>query len=127
MESKEVYKEVFSNCISEAEPRVAKHLAYILVRLQIHRSRLKSLYDEFSPGGDTVQISSNNMSYIFCLGELVSLNNQMFSFARGKSDFDDSPLTEEQLSSTYNLLDIDVEFIDGLKGFTSRNHAKRWN
>ncbi len=123
----EKYKEVFKDCISEAEPRIGKQLAYILMRLQIHQSRMEAMYSEFSPNSNFVQIHQNIMTYIFCLAELQALVNQLFGYARGVEEFDDSSIEAENFFSAYRSWDIDVDNNDDLKSFTERNHSKKWN
>ncbi|BAJ03770.1 hypothetical protein [Shewanella violacea] len=123
----EVHIQVFKECIAEAEPKVGDHLAYILVRLQIHQSRLKSLHSDFSEDSYMIQIPQNIMSYIFALAELQGLVNQLFPYSRGVETFSRSNLKAEVYFSAYRSWDIYIEDQDDLRGFTERNHAKRWD
>ncbi len=81
------YKEIFSRCIEFAEADVGDYLAYIIMRLQIHHSRIVSLTEEFTSERSVI-IPQNIVSYIYCLGELQGLINQFFEFARGLEKFD---------------------------------------
>lgn len=116
----ESYKETFSRCISEADPDVADYLANILVKLQVHHSRLKELKDTFGQGGRMVWVRPNVMSYLFRLGELQALINRLFGFARGMEPFDGSSLLWEDYRNAYSNLDVEIADVDDLEGFTNR-------
>lgn len=116
----ESYKEVFSRCIEAAEPEVGDYLATILVKLQIHHSRLQDLWDSFSPDSSTLPIRENTKSYLFSLGEIKALIDKLFPFARGSEPLDHSDLVWENYRNAYGLLDIFPEEIDDLEGFTQR-------
>ena len=119
------FQKVFKECIAEAQPNVGEHLAYILMRLQIHQSRIESMYSEFSKNSEDIQIHYNIMSYIFALAELQCLINQLFGYSRGIEDFDNSPLKMDSFVSVYGSWNIEDE--NDLIEFTERNHSKRWN
>ncbi|WP_284660555.1 hypothetical protein [Photobacterium damselae] len=121
------YQQVFKDCISEASPEVAEHLAYILVRLQIHHSRMKSLVKSFSADSHTIQAPSNLIAQVFALAELQGLVNQLFKFSRGTAPFDNKPLSVDNFYSCYDNWGVDIDENDDLKDFTERNHSKRWN
>ena len=121
------YQQVFKECISEASPEVAERLAYILVRLQIHHSRTESLIEDFSPESTALLVPRSLMTQVFALAELQSLISQLFDYARGTKDFDNSSLSVDSFFSFYRLWKIDIEDHDDLEGFTERNHGKRWN
>ncbi len=114
------YKNVFRQCIHSAPPNVGEHLANILSQLQVHHSRLNSVYEEFNPGSHMVQRPTNIMSKIFCLGKLQALVNKTFPFARGTEDIDFSPLTLDEFVTAYRNLDIQIEYIEDLFEFTGR-------
>lgn len=121
------YRQVFKDCISEAYPEVADHFAYILVRLQIHHSRMKSLVRDFSEDNNTVQIPYSLMTQVFALAELQALINQLFEFSRGMGSFDNKPLSEDDFYTCYRLWSIEIDKNIELKSFTERNHGKRWS
>jgi hypothetical protein len=121
------YQQVFKDCISEAPPEVAEHFAYVLVRLQIHHSRMESLVRDFVEDSNAVHIPLSLMTYVFALAELQGLVNQLFKFSRGMGSFDNKPLSEGSFNSCYRNWDVEIDENDGLKGFTQRNHGKRWN
>ncbi|MUK71497.1 hypothetical protein GNP76_19150 [Aliivibrio fischeri] len=114
------YRAIFSSCISTADKNVGEYLAYILTRLQIHHSRLKSLESDFSDDEGMVQIPTNILSYMYRLAELQALVNKLFGYARSTEEFNDKKITLEQLETGYNVLNIEVEDIDGLWDLTVR-------
>lgn len=120
----EEYKETFSRCIADAEPDVGDYLAYILMRLQVHHSRLRELNDSFSEGNRSVLVRENIKSYMYRLGELQALTNRLFDFARGFESFGGSDLDWDDYSNAYSNLDIWPEDIDDLEGFTQRAIAR---
>ena len=121
----ESYKETFSRCISEADPEVAGYLADILVKLQVHHSRLKELKNSFGQDGRMVWVPQNVMSYLFTLGDLQAMINRLFGFARGMEPFNGSNLLWEDYRTAYANLDIDVDDVDDLEGFTQRAISRR--
>ena len=82
------YKEIFSRCISFADADVGEYLTNILTRLQVNHSRLKEFENEF--GENTTEYLSENdiTTYMFRLGELQALVNNLFQFARGEENFE---------------------------------------
>lgn len=112
--------ETFSRCIEFAEPDVGKRLAYILMRLQIHHSRLQELESNFRESGRLYIGSANIISYLHCLAELQALTNRLFAFARDFEKFDGSDLGWEDFRTAYFNLDIHAEDLDDLVGYTQR-------
>jgi hypothetical protein len=118
------YKEVFKDCINHAEPDVAEYLASILRQLQIHQSRLHSMYKEFSPDSTMITQSLNIESYMFSLAKLQALVNELFNYARGTAEFKGSSLTLDSYKTAYSNLQIEVENFDDLWGFTTRVYSR---
>ncbi|WP_287831478.1 hypothetical protein [Idiomarina sp.] len=115
----DLYRETFSRNISLAEPEVAAFLAYTLVRLQVHHSRITSLQADWKLLINSGIPEKNIMSYLYCLGELQCLIARLFEFARG-GEFINEPLTWSEFESAYFNLDIDFDEIEDLEGFTKR-------
>jgi len=118
------YKETFSRCIELAEPDVGEHLAYMLLRLQVHHSRLQELANSFREDGRMIIVPQNIISYLYRLSELQALTNRIFPFARGLEEFDSSDLVWEDFRNAYGNLDIWVDEFDDLAGFTHRAIAR---
>lgn len=125
----ESYKEVFGNCIRYAEPDVGEYLSNILIKLQIHHSRLKSLAEN-ERGAFS---KPNIISYIYGAAELQGFVNKLFAFARNMGEFDSSPLEWENFRNSYSLWfdfyeDFSVNEEMSLEAFTKRrivaNNAK---
>lgn len=55
----ENYKEVFRRCIELAEPDVAEYLAYMLMRLQVHQSRMQELANALRTRGGVIIVPQN--------------------------------------------------------------------
>jgi len=113
------YKEVFGNCIRYADPDVGDYLARLLVKLQVHNSRLKNFITYFNAE------RNNLISYLYRLGELQALVNKLFGFARSEEDFDSGPLEWEDFRNAYKNLKIPIAdiYIDddmNLEAFTKR-------
>ena len=123
----EAYKETFSRCITHADPEFAEYLALILRKLQIHQSRLESMFNQFSPQSISPASSLNIESYMYCIAELQALINQIFEYARGDGSFNNSPLSLENYGTAYSNLNIHVEDFNDLWGFTSRIYSNKNN
>ncbi|MFD2168384.1 hypothetical protein ACFSJY_19175 [Thalassotalea euphylliae] len=85
---------VFKNCISHAPKAVGAELAVILQQLQIINARTKSLIDESESNASSIEWVHSN---IWRLSRLQAAVNQLFSFARSQSDFDDSPINHQDI------------------------------
>lgn len=114
------YKEIFSRCIASAEVDVGDYLANIIVRLQIHHSRLKETHKVLSEGGSLVLTKPNLMTYFYSLGNIQALINKLYEFARGEAPFDASNLEWDDYRNAYRNLNIEFEDIDGLVEFSER-------
>lgn len=115
-----LYRETFSRNIAHAEPEVAAYLAYILVRLQVHHSRITNLREDWESLIRSELDQKNIVSYMYCLGELQCLIARLFDFARGVEEFIDEPLTWTEFENAYFNLNIDLHSIEDLEGFTKR-------
>lgn len=120
----EQYKEIFSNCIKYAEPDVGEYLAKILVRLQIHHSRLKGFAELFGTNSSMLPLRANAVTYLIGLGELQALVNNLYEFARGTSKFEEKSLTWDDYRSAYAGLDVEADEIRDLVEWT-RNSINR--
>jgi hypothetical protein len=128
----EGYKEVFQECIRYAEPDVGDYLSKILVRLQIHNSRLEGFVTAINDVSDISPNRHNLISYLYRLGELQALVGKLFPFARNEEDFDSNPLSWEDFRNAYGGLEVWIEDfrIDdtmNLEDFTKRAIARGEN
>jgi len=119
------YKEIFAKLIGYAEPDVGNHLVLILVRLQVHDSRINTLSRNFyenstNENSTTIILPQNIISYFYCLAELQVLINKTFRYARGLEEFDNSDLIWSDYLNVYHFLDIAPDEFDDLEGFTKR-------
>jgi len=112
------YKKIFSHCIKFADPEISEYLAYILMRLQVHNSRIEDIPEDLSSRG---RLSPHNIiTYLFRLGELQALTGKIFEFARGLESFDGSAFIWEDYQNAFSNLGIWAEDYDDLIGFTKR-------
>lgn len=126
------YKEVFSNCIRHAEPAVGDYLSQILMKLQVHDSRLRSYIGEENCEYRFHPQRHNVLVYLFRLAELQALVAKLFGFARNLEPFDDKPLDWEDFRNAFGNLDLWLdEFVidetNNLEAFTKRRIARSGN
>jgi hypothetical protein len=121
---REGVNETFSRCITVAEPEFASYLAQILMKLQIMNSRVRELKGSFGVNRSDIWVRSYLMSNIYSLGELKVFIDRIFNFARDLEQFDGSKPTWEDYRNAFGNLDIEVEDIDDLEGFTKRRIAR---
>ena len=119
----ENYKEVFRECIRYAKPDVGDYLATILVRLQVHDSRLNQFMENFHL--DKISL----ISYLYRLGELQALVNNLFGFARGEDKNLNPSLVWEDFHNAYMNLNFDIAeiYVDedwNLEAFTKRRLSR---
>jgi hypothetical protein len=117
----ERYKEIFSRCIEQAEPDVGEYLAKIVMRLQVHHSRLQELANSFDGEGDTIFVSGNIRSYLYKLAELQALTSRVFPFARGMEDLNRRALDWDDYSNAFGNLSVWVDQFDDLAEFAQRD------
>ncbi len=116
----ESYKDIFSKCISLADPDVGEQLANILRKLQLHNSRIKSLQDEFHENSSMMVMPQNIVSLLYNLAEIRALVNATFEFARNTGPINSGKLSLENFRTAYMNLGIPIEIIDDLLEFTKR-------
>lgn len=112
------YKATFSGCIEQAEPTVGEYLAKILVKLQVHHSRLSGLHLNLTTSNRGVETRENVLYYLFGLGELYGLVGKLFPFARGEPVLDDSPLIWGDYDNAFANLEVYLSEIHDLEAKT---------
>ncbi len=121
----EDYKVVFGQCIRYAESDVGDYLSTMLVRLQIHDSRLNDFVIRLDDDSYINPDKYNIISYLYRLAELQAFVNKLFGFARSVEPFDNAPLEWEDFRNALSNMDVWIEdiFIDenmNLEAFTKR-------
>jgi hypothetical protein len=94
------------------------------MKLQIMNSRVRELKVSFGVNRSDIWVRSYLMSNIYSLGELKVFIDRIFNFARDLEQFDSSKPTWEDYRNAFGNLDIEVEDIDDLEGFTKRRIAR---
>lgn len=107
----ERYKQVFSECITHADPEVGDYLARILFALQVHDARIRSFVNEFPDEKCINPDKSNLINYFHKLAELQALVNKLFDFSRGEKEFNSTPLKWEDFQSALIIMGICYEDI----------------
>lgn len=126
------YRDIFQQCIRYAEPDVGDYLSKILVRLQIHNSRIRDYVENYENAERVDPDRHNLLTYLYRLGELQALTGKLFGFARNEEEFNNDPLEWEDFRNAFGNLDIWVEDyrIDeamNLEDFTKRAIARSGN
>lgn len=100
------------------------YLAKILVKLQIHNSRLRVFVRDFNDVSHIGPTKSSIISYLYRLGEVYALTAKLFPFARSEEDMDYTSLDWDDFHNAYANLEIwtDLFTIDefNLEGLTKR-------
>lgn len=100
------HRETFGKCISLAEPELSSHLAEILEKLQTHHARMENINTHFHELSTNFLEPSSIETDLLALIELRALINITFDAARGKSDFRQRYLTEENRIAARQVLRI---------------------
>ena len=103
------YREVFRQCIRYANPEVGDYLSKILVKLQVHDSRLKMILGEIDNDRRISPDNVNMLYYLYRLGELQALVNKLFDYARSLKKFDSKKLEWEDFGNAFGNLNLYVE------------------
>ena len=119
------YGQVFANCIKHAEPDVGDCLAQILVKLQVHNSRMQEYINQATQDDNFTPGNLNLITYFYRLGELYGLVGNFFEFARNLEEYNPRPLALDDFDNAYGCLNIYYDEIhidnnNNLKQFTIR-------
>lgn len=104
------YKEIFSRCISLAEPHLGNHLVKILIKLQIQKARITSFPNEISENSSTEVSTLDVLFHLIDAGELYALINLTFDVARGEKNILEKEITIDDYKTAY--LNLKITFID---------------
>lgn len=119
------YREVFRASIRTAPPEFAEILSYLLVKIQVHHSRMTALFEEFEDSTCLIRHQSI-VSYLYCIAEIQALINKNFQFTRGEeSAIFSSELNWEDYRSALSVNDVEIDEIADLEGFIKRAITRR--
>ena len=99
-------KEVFGNCIRDADYHVGEYLSGILKRLQIHEARLEKFFPRETDRTFESISKPQIIDYIYRLGQLKGMIDRVFPFSRGQPELDTSPLIWDDFKNAYGALDL---------------------
>lgn|GEM_PF-679400 len=111
------HKRIFQDCISQADSEVAQYLSYILMRLQVHNSRMVALHEECGPRSSLIVSKRNIFENLFIVSEIQCLINKNFDYVRGVKEFDNSALSCSDHKNALLNLKIYLDEFDGLENF----------
>jgi hypothetical protein len=118
------YKEVFEKCIVLADAELGEYLAYVLMRMQIIHSRTEGMVRSLRGSGGTLILSSNISNNAVILGEIQSLVNNLFPYARGLEDFHRKNLDLEAFTTAYANLGFLPDELQEIVAETKRHLGK---
>lgn len=110
--------DVFKECIRHAQPDVGNYLAVILMKLQIHNSRMS----EVSIRQRTNFIYCRDCIYDAC--EIQVLINYIFDHARGEKEYVEPTFSWDDYKTAYRNMDVRFENIDKLEEVTKSRIEK---
>lgn len=111
---------VIQECIMQADEFVAQKLSKIIRDIQIHNSRIVSIYQSCNENTTRIINSYEIISYIYRLSELMATINKMYGFARADEKLDLSPLDWGDYRNALLNLDLEPEDYEDLEGFIKR-------
>ena len=91
------YEDVFSRCISLAEPKIGDHLADILNKLQVSHARVSRQSDIRKP---------NIVDYLYDVGEIKASIDIIFPAARGEENFEAKKISRGDIDNAHRNLKI---------------------
>ena len=119
------YTEVFRRCIKYANQEVSLYLSELITKLQIHNARINDLVSNFHQDSGVIYLTTNFLDNIFYLGNIKVLINRQYKFARGMSDFNNSPIIWDEYINAYFLIDIPIEDIVDKEGCSLEKYTKK--
>lgn len=116
-----LYRDVFKDCIKYADPDsdVSRYLAEILIRLQVHHSRLTHLKIS-----ETTYSFYNFHEEFHCLATLSILIDRLLEYSRDTELLNSDILQWEEFNSKYRYLCIDI-YQFSINGSTLKDYYYR--
>ena len=109
------YKNIFKSCIAFAEHDIGNYLALILNHLQVNHSRLEhSFFNSQNEQSSTMILYINILDNIYDIAYLKVLIDNLYNFARGEDEFEETKVTIAMIKNAYHQLKIFPEVIKGL-------------
>ena len=119
------YPEVFRRCIKYADQEVSLYLSGLITKLQIHNARINDLVSNFHQDSGVIYLTTNLLDNLFCLGTIRVLIDRQYNFARGMSDFDNSPIIWGEYENAYSVMNIWIEDVVDKKGGSLEEYTKK--
>ena len=119
------YLDVFRRCIKYADQEVSLYLLGLSAKLQIHNAKINDLVSNFHQDSGVIYLTTNLLDNLFCLGTIRVLIDRQYKFARGMSDFNNSPIIWDEYINAYFLIDIPIEDIVDKEGGSLEKYTKK--
>lgn len=119
------YMEVFRRCIKYANQEVSLYLSELITKLQIHNARINDLVSNFHEDSGRIYFTSSFLDDFLYLGTILVLINKQYKFARGMSDFDNSPIIWDEYRNAYFVMNIWIEDVVDKKGVSLEEYTKK--
>jgi hypothetical protein len=121
----EGYRKVFQDIITFEEPVVSNALADIVMKLQIHSSRMKEVVRCFQANSSRLLIPSNINNNLIVIAEIQALINRFYPYARRTDEYEDEPLDYDAYRSALVVNGVDVEAFSDLEEAIQREIERR--
>lgn len=119
------YTEVFRRCIKYANQEVSLYFSELITKLQIHNARINDLVSNFHENSGVIYLTTNLLDNLFCLGTIRVLIDRQYKFARGMSDFNNSPIIWGEYENAYSVMNIWIEVVVDRFGCTLEKYTKK--
>lgn len=119
------YTEVFRRCIKYANQEVSLYLSELITKLQIHNARINDLVSNFHQDSGEIYFTSSFLDDFLYLGTIRVLIDRQYNFARGMSDFDNSPIIWDEYRNAYSVMNIWIEVVVDRFGCTLEKYTKK--
>ena len=119
------YTEVFRRCIKYANQEVSLYFSELITKLQIHNARINDLVSNFHENSGVIYLTTNLLDNLFYLGNIKVLIDRQYKFARGMSDFDNSPIIWDEYKNAYSVMNIWIEDVVDKKGGSLEEYTKK--
>ena len=93
--------------------------------MQIHNARINDLVSNFHQDSGVIYLTTNLLDNLFCLGTIRVLIDRQYNFARGMSDFDNSPIIWGEYENAYSVMNIWIEDVVDKKGRSLEEYTKK--
>lgn len=121
----EKYRGVMETCIKHGDNQTTQDLSSLIHKIQVLNSRLSHINKGFRLNSTTIFTSRTTLGLFMTTGEIQSILNKAFSYARSNTPILADELTLSDYVEAYNNLEHGLSDIEGLTKFTLEYLEKR--